>query len=383
MLIAGLIVFVFFFFPGYLDPSTFVNREFTAYERLLSQLRALPLYLSWMVWPDPQRYQFFYDSFQHSTGWLSPATTLLGGVFLLGLAVAAFLTRRAIPLFSLGVAWFFCAHALTSNIFNLELVFEHRNYFALFGVALAVVALLRWVALRYRQLPAHALAVVTVLGLAGMTLIHAATWGDPLNLAMDLKAKNPESARAGYQLAQEFYRMSGGQPGTPFFTFAQKEFERVRHLDNASPMAERVLIGMRVISDEPIEDELWQDLLHKLQTQAMGSEQVKAVRDLLNLYNRGAKLDEEHLMDAGLMVLNSGRMYPYNYYEFGMLALEGLENEALATRILLVAFDQAQDESWNRQVFNALSGRGHEEFASSLEQRWSDRSDAAFGELNL
>ena len=381
ILFVGLIVFAVIFLPRYLDPSTFVNREFTAYERFLSQLRALPLYLSWIVWPDPQRYLFFYDSFQHSTGWLNPVTTLLGGMFLLGLAITAIMARRVMPLFSLGIAWFLCSHALTSNVFNLELVFEHRNYFALFGVVLALAALLRWVAWRYQQVAGRTLAAVAVVGLAGVTLVHAATWGDPLNLAMDLKDKNPTSARAGYQLAQEFYRMSDGYPGTPFFSFAEAEFERIRHFDNASPMSERVLIGMRVIAGEPVEDELWQGLLEKLHAQAIGSEHVKAVLDLLNMHNRGAALDEEHLMDAGLILLKSGRMYPYNFYEFGLLALEGLEDEALATRVMLAAFDLAQDESWNRQVFDVLSGRGHDEFVSRLERRWSDSSDEAPADL--
>ena len=375
ILFIAVVIFLVVFVPRYLDPSAFVHREFSLYERLLSQLRALPLYLSWIVWPDAERYLFYYDSFQHSTGWLRPVTTLLGGLFLLGLAIAAVLARRALPLFSLGVAWFFCAHALTSNIFALELVFEHRNYFALFGVLLALVALLRWMAMRIWQPPARVLAGVTIVGLAGITWVHAATWGEPLNLAMDLKAKNPTSPRAGYQLGHEFMRMADGNPNSPFFGMAEQEYERVRHFDNASPIPERVLIGMRVRADEPIEEELWLDLVAKLRTQAPGAEQVKAVRDLMDMYNQGVALDEEYLMEAGLPLLNSGRMYAYNFYEFGVLALEGLEDEDLAARILLAGFSVAQSENWSRQVLRAIGERGHADFALRLERRLFGAAD--------
>ena len=367
--VLALVIFLAVFVPRYMDPVAFSGRDFTWYERLLSQLRVLPLYLSWMVWPDPQRYLFFYDTFQSSTGWLKPFTTLIGGVFLAGLATAAVLVRRSLPLFSLGIAWFLCAHVLTSNILPLELIFEHRNYFALFGILLALASIIRWIAFRFWQPPGRTMGTVMVVGLAGLTWVHSATWGDPLNLAMDLKAKNPASTRAGYQLGQEYLEMSGGNPASPFFEFAEAEFERVRQFENSSPMPERVLIGMRTRAGEPVEEGLWLDLIEKIESQPVGADHIKAVHDLLATYNRGVGLDESYLMDAGVALLNSGRMFPYSYLEFGIFVLEGVGDEEFATTVLSIGSNVATSDDWNQVVLRVLRQRGHHDFASRLESR--------------
>ena len=57
------------------------------------------------------------------------------------LVAAAFALRHRLPMFSLGLFWFLGAHLLTSSVLPLELVFEHRNYFALLGVLLAIAEL--------------------------------------------------------------------------------------------------------------------------------------------------------------------------------------------------------------------------------------------------
>ena len=60
-------------------------------------------------------------------------------VVLIGAALAL---RKRRPLASLGVLWFFGAHALTSTIIPLELVYEHRNYFASLGLCLVLADVL-------------------------------------------------------------------------------------------------------------------------------------------------------------------------------------------------------------------------------------------------
>ena len=57
-------------------------------------------------------------------------------------AIIAILVRHRRPLTSLGIAWFLAAHALTASFLPLELVYEHRNYFAALGVLLAMGDLL-------------------------------------------------------------------------------------------------------------------------------------------------------------------------------------------------------------------------------------------------
>ena len=54
-------------------------------------------------------------------------------------------SEQGLPLLSLGLMWFFASHALSSNVVPLEQVFEHRNYFAVLGIVLAIaIAPLSW-----------------------------------------------------------------------------------------------------------------------------------------------------------------------------------------------------------------------------------------------
>ncbi len=125
-----------------LNPVAWQARNFTLGERLLSEPRIWFDYLRWIVLPTPHALSFYHDEIRVSTGLLAPWTTLAAilGLALL-VALIAFLRARA-PLVALGLALFLGAQLLTGTIIPLELVYEQRNYFASFGVLLAMLPLL-------------------------------------------------------------------------------------------------------------------------------------------------------------------------------------------------------------------------------------------------
>src|SRR5690606_41279616 len=96
-LVAGLLVFVFRGIPRYSTAEAFAGRDFTLYERLLSQLRILPMYLGQMLLPLPGSMPFYYDAWPKSTGWLSPSSTLAGALFLVALVDVAWMLRVSMP----------------------------------------------------------------------------------------------------------------------------------------------------------------------------------------------------------------------------------------------------------------------------------------------
>jgi hypothetical protein len=132
-IVLALALFAFVVAPHYWSTPDF-ERDFGSAQRLLTQLRVLPMYLGQILLPLPSHMVFYYDQIQPSRGWLSPMTTLYGGLLVVVLLSCALALRKRAPLVCLGILWFFTAHALTSNVLVLELAEEHRNYFAILGV---------------------------------------------------------------------------------------------------------------------------------------------------------------------------------------------------------------------------------------------------------
>jgi protein O-mannosyl-transferase len=361
------LTFLVLVIPQYAAEGRFAHRDFTLQERLLTQLRVLPMYLGLMAWPTPDRLIFYYDALPASKGWLSPATTLLGGLLLAGLLGLAAILRRVAPLASLGILWFFTAHLLTSNVISLELAFEHRNYFALFAVLLTFAALFRHMTASRLSLPAPAMLIVLVLGLGLIGAIRAATWGDPLNLAMNHVAVNPESERARLDLGEIYLDMADGLPSSAFFQFAQNQFERAAELERSSPIAAQALILMEVQSGiDP--DPRWQrSFLEKLASRPVNGPYMASVDNLIRQRFTGADISDELLVAAHEILLDRDGISPLLHARFGFLALETMSDDKLA----LMAFQRSVDLMGDDQdniggLLDSLRQRGHEQLASQL-----------------
>ncbi|WP_426688999.1 tetratricopeptide repeat protein [Rhodanobacter ginsengiterrae] len=313
--VAAIAIFAFYLLPHYaLGSEAFAGRPYTAWERELTQLRALSMYIGWSILPLPGQMHFYYDNYLVSTGWLTPATTLAGGLFLLGLLGLAAAMRLRRPLLALGIAWFFLAHLLTSAPLPLELVFEHRNYPALFGIMLALTDLL-WLATRHAhpRLPAI-LATIFLVSFGFLTVLRAATWGNPLQLAMTLVHDNPTSPRASYDLARLYMDLSKGDPESPLFGRAISELERGAALPDSSPLPEQALLLTAAAQGAPPKDVWWESLLHKLQTRPLGPQEYRALQGLATRAVSGeAALDPRRLGEAYQIVLqrtpNSAAMH--------------------------------------------------------------------------
>ena len=127
--------------PHALAPDAYAQRAFTLQQRLLSEPRVLLDYVTWILVPLPKFFSFFRDDYGFSKDLWHPWTTVPAMLLIAALIGAAFAVRARRPLVALGILWFFAAHALTASFFPLELVFEHRNYFASIGVLLAAADL--------------------------------------------------------------------------------------------------------------------------------------------------------------------------------------------------------------------------------------------------
>lgn len=362
--------FVGYVLPRFASPDSFAFRDFSLAERLLTQLRVLPLYLTQILVPSPDLTTFYYDNYPKSSGLLSPITTLFGGIFLAALLALAWRLRERAPLASLGIAWFFVAHLLTSGPLNLELVFEHRNYLAMLGVVLAMAEGIRRFPMKDGQgLKIFAVAGILVL-VGALTAIRAATWGDPLLLASDLVARNPDSPRASNDLAMIYVDMSGGSADSPFLYMGMQEFERGSRLPGASPLPEQGLILMSAVSGYPTAPEWWDRLEEKIRTQPLGPQQVMSVQGLLTQHRRGHRVDPVRLAAVYEAMLERGSFPGHVYASFADFVLSDLGDVERANALFseAVARDPG-DLDFARHLLATLQREGRGAQARAVLER--------------
>lgn len=255
--------------PSLLRPSTWAARDFTLGERLLTEARIVLDYVRWTLLPTPHALSFYHDDYRVSVGLLTPWTTLPSLLGIAGLAALAIAIRRRAPLFALGLALFLSAQTLTGTILPLELVYEHRNYFASFGLMLAIVPFL---ASKDAAMP---LARYTLLGgllvlWSAQTATTAYAWGNPLRLAEDLALRAPESPRAQYELGRTYVVLSNYDPASPFTELAYAPLERAMALPDSSILPEQALIMVNARLHRPIEAAWWDSIIAKLKARKSG-----------------------------------------------------------------------------------------------------------------
>lgn len=287
-----------------LNPATWVTRDFTLRTRLLSEARIVVDYIGWTLLPTPDALSFYHDDFHASAGLLSPWSTLTSIVTLAILLASVWVLRRRWPLVSLGIALFLGCHLLTGTILPLELVYEHRNYFASFGLLLALIPLLtapgRHSAnqvLENTGLPAsetplplaisrYALIAVLLMLWAVQTSTTAYAWGEPLRLAATLADRAPDSPRAQYELGRTYIIYSNYDPASPFTAAAYAPLERAAQFPGSSILPEQALIFMNARMHLPLKDAWWASIVQKLsshkptvQDESSISTLVQCVRD--------------------------------------------------------------------------------------------------------
>ena len=185
-----------------------LRRDFTAWERLLTQSRILWQYLFNAFVPQPGAFGPFHDGYPVARTLRNPVTMLafLGWVVVLVLAA---LWRRRSPLFSFAVLWFLGGHLLESTVVPLELYFEHRNYLAIIGpVGALCIGLAQLPVSRRRLVYAGTFAYVLIT--AAVLFGQTSLWGDPPMAARYWQQQFPKSVRATTTAAQ--YRLAGEGP---------------------------------------------------------------------------------------------------------------------------------------------------------------------------
>ncbi|WP_240601683.1 hypothetical protein [Oleiagrimonas sp. MCCC 1A03011] len=287
VLVVPMIVGLIWLYPGVLSQASWAARDFDLQTRLLSEARIVVGYIAWTLLALPHWLSFYHDNFQVSTSLFHPWTTLASILVLLALVLAVFKFRRTHPLFALGIALYLGCHVLTATIIPLELIYEHRNYFASFGLMLALVPLFavpssaRLARVRWGVLGA-ALLTWTVL-----TASTAYAWGDSMRLARELAARAPNSPRAQYELGRGYIIASHYEPDSPYTPLVYAPLERASKLPDSSILPQQALIFFNARMHRPVKVEWWDSLIATLKRRKPGVQDESSLAALTQCARNG------------------------------------------------------------------------------------------------
>jgi hypothetical protein len=280
VLVLPMLIGLAWLLPGLLKPEAWATRDFTLETRLLSEARIVIDYIRWTLLPTPHALSFYHDDFAISSGLLAPWSTLASLVLLAALVSLMLWLRTPRPLAALGIALFLGCQLLTGTILQLELIYEHRNYFASFGLLLAIVPLLAVP----RSFPVAWLRYVLLAGLllywTTLTALTAYAWGDPLRLAQELASRAPQSPRAQYELGRTYIIDSRYDPSSRFTRLAYAPLEKAAALPHFSILPEQALIFMNARMQLPLKDAWWDSIVTKLKAHPPGVQDESALASL-------------------------------------------------------------------------------------------------------
>lgn len=174
-------------------------REFSLYERLLSEFRVVSLYLKSFFVPGIFSQGVFVDGFVKSTGLFSPITTITSLIFVVCLVMLTVLLRHRFVWFSFAFGFFFISQLLESTWVPLELIFEHRVYMASVFLPVPLVFMMHSVIKNHSIQISIMLLLLLILAL--MTYQKTKIWGNELQLHLTTTKTYPESTRAAVMSA--------------------------------------------------------------------------------------------------------------------------------------------------------------------------------------
>lgn len=194
--------------------SAYTRRDFTLYQRVLTEFRVVILYLSQIMFPDYRRLNMDYG-FPISDGLISPPTTVLAMSAMTAMIIGAAVVSKKNRLAGFSILWFLGNLVIESTVIGLEIIFEHRTYLpSMFLLPVMVILLIKWI--RFRKI-AYAIICALILISGYWTWQRNQIWQDELVLWQDCVIKSPEKTRPHYNLGCLFLQHKKPEQAVPFF----------------------------------------------------------------------------------------------------------------------------------------------------------------------
>lgn len=317
LLAVGLPLFLIIGYTA-LNPSWITGgyaiRDFTLSERLMTEARVLWLYIRLIFVPDVSALGLYHDDIIVSRGPWLPWTTLPAIAGLIAIAGVSFTIRTKHPLAAFGIWFYLVGHSIESTVVSLELVHEHRNYLAMYGLLLPSVFYAlsfssKLVSFGFRK--TVLLTLVIIFG--SVTSIRAAQWSDLYTLHFMEVTHHPESLRANTDMAYIYAFL-------PSFSLAEAEERYVKamhHYQKSYELSDNDasgLLGMIGLSSQrnrPIEEFWLKDLEQRLAEYPFSPNYGNSLMSLEKCVTQGVckNLSPEHLDRLLRAALNNSTLY--------------------------------------------------------------------------
>lgn len=182
--------------------GSYAGRDFTLWERLLTECRVVFHYAGLYVLPLPSWTRLVYD-YRISTSLFSPPSTFLAVSALAGCAVWCVISAKRYPLAVFCVAWWFGQLVVESSVIGLEPMYEYRVYAP--SMFLLLVPLCALFGMRgggrFAKAARYAVPAVLAIVYAVFTMERNDLMSRPLAFWSDARTKSPKDERVGVNYA--------------------------------------------------------------------------------------------------------------------------------------------------------------------------------------
>lgn len=212
------------------------HRQFTPYQRILTQLWLLFDYFLNLLIPRAINVSPFTDDILPATGLLSSPITLISLLAWISLISISNHLRERAPYLLFGIIFFLAAHLIESTTIGLELYFAHRNYLAAFGLYFAIVFGVARLPAQYVRIGIFALCGYICLFLLILIQVTA-NWNQNGITSEIWLTRHPDSLRAAQFHANHYLKF-----GDPVTALQILDSAAVRNPANAMVKIQRTLI---------------------------------------------------------------------------------------------------------------------------------------------
>lgn len=189
----GMIGSFFFYLNGKLPDffSQSPNRNFSPWERVMTEWRVVWHYLSLYFLPLPHRMHLAYDV-TISKGFLTPWTTLTSLIAIITSWYIAWKYRFKFPILSFAWFFFFLALTLESTFLPLEIAFSHRLYLPTIFIIFSLLA-----SIPHNLFKKTSICFLLLLGLLSFwTITRNEEWNNPEHFWSEDLERGSSPARA-------------------------------------------------------------------------------------------------------------------------------------------------------------------------------------------